>query len=77
MQKHVQPDESGQLPQNDLDALMELCQEIEAAFEFTTLSAMPLAMWIKSEFIPVFSLEHLDQQHLFISVLRLTYKVGV
>ena len=77
VQKHVAPDPAtGQLPQTDLDNLMGLCQELQAALEFQTLSAMPAAMWVKTEFIPVYSFEHLDAQHIFTSVLRLTYKVG-
>ena len=77
VQQHIPPDsDTGQVPQGTVDNLMSLCQEIQAAFEFQALSAMPSAMWGKTEFIPVYSFEHLDVQHIFTSVIRLTYKVG-
>ena len=73
VQKHVPP---GDTQQATLDSLMGLVNDIETAFQFQRLATTPSAMWVRSEYAPIYSFEHLDVQHIFTSVLTLTFKVG-
>lgn len=70
VQQRVSLDEPG-----DLDALMELVEQIADFFRHRRLSAMPTAAWIKTEYLPVYSQEHLQQKQVFTSVLTLTFRV--
>ncbi|MBK9128183.1 MAG: hypothetical protein IPM13_10325 [Phycisphaerales bacterium] len=70
VQRKVSPD----IPA-ELDALMGLVEEIGDHLRGQSLPGMPEAAWLWLENEPVFAPEHLEQQHLFTSVLSLTYRV--
>ena len=59
----------------DLDPLLALAEEIAAHFRGRRLDSFPDALWVKSEFKPIFAPEHLDQLRTFTSVLTLTFRV--
>lgn len=59
----------------ELDALMALVQEIADFFRLRRLATYPGAVWIKTENVPVFAPEHLEEYRQFTSVLTLTFRV--
>ncbi len=59
----------------DLDPLLALAEEIAAHFRGRRLDSFPDALWVKTEFKPIFAPEHLDQLRTFTSVLTLTFRV--
>lgn len=70
VQQVVDPSDHAQL-----DALMDLVEEIADFFRLRRLSAMPAAIWIGTQNAPVYAPEHLEQMRVFTSVLMLTYRV--
>ena len=59
----------------EVDGLMKLVEEIADFFRFKRLAEFPQAMWIKTENVPVYSPEHMDQFRQFTSVVTLTFRV--
>ncbi len=59
----------------ELDPLMQLVEEIADLFRFKPLADYPAAMWLKTENVPIYSIEHMDQLRQFTSVLTITFRV--
>jgi hypothetical protein len=59
----------------ELDGLMSLVERVGDYLRLRRLSAMPTAIWSKTENAPVYSPEHLEQKQVFTSVLSVTFKV--
>lgn len=59
----------------EIDPLMQLVEEIGEFFRLRPLASVP-ATWIKTENVPIYGLEHLDQQRVFTSVLTLTFRTA-
>ena len=59
----------------EIDPLMGLVEEIGEYFREHRLSAMPNALWVRTENSPIFAPEHLDQLRQFTSVVTLTFRV--
>lgn len=59
----------------ELDGLMLLSEQIADFFRLRRLSALPEALWTKTDNVPVYSPEHLEQKQVFTSVLTLTFRV--
>ena len=70
VQKKVDPDDP-----TELDALMNLVEEIADHLRMQRLDDLPEAAWLSIENDPVFAPEHLDQQRTFTSVLTVTYRL--
>ncbi|MCP4594507.1 MAG: hypothetical protein GY842_27565 [bacterium] len=70
VQKKVNPDEL-----TEIDALMNLVEEIIDHLRGKRLDALPEAAWRAIAHEPVFAPEHLDQVRQFTSVLTVTYRV--
>jgi len=70
VQKKVNPDDLA-----ELDALVNLAQEIVDHLRMRQLDAMPYAAWLSIANDPVFAPEHLDQERAFTSVVSVTYRV--
>lgn len=70
VQKKVNPDEP-----DEIDALMNLVEEIADHLRMKRLNDAPQAAWVSIENEPAFASEHLDQQRVFTSVLTVTYRV--
>ena len=59
----------------ELDALMRLVEEIGDHLRGRPLDGFPAAVWLSLENEPVFVPEHLEKEHVFTSVLTVTYRV--
>ena len=59
----------------ELDALMSLVEEIGDHLRSRPLDGFPAAVWLSLENEPVFAPEHLEKEHVFTSVLTVTYRV--
>lgn len=59
----------------ELDGLMLLTEQIADFFRLRRLSALPQALWTKTDNVPVYSPEHLETKQVFTSVLTLTFRV--
>jgi len=59
----------------ELDPLMALVEEIADFFRLRRLTAWPEAVWIRTENVPIYAPEHLDELRQFTSVLTLTFRV--
>lgn len=59
----------------EIDPLVSLVEEIADRFQFKRLGEYPTAAWCKTENMPVYSLEHLEEMRQFTSVLTFTFKV--
>lgn len=59
----------------EIDPLMSLVEQIGGYFRGRRLKLFPAAMLIRTENLPVYSLEHLEQMRVFTSVLTLTFRV--
>ena len=59
----------------ELDALMNLVEEIADFFRTHRLSNMPNVAWVRTENVPIYLPEHVDQLRQFTSVLTLTFRV--
>jgi hypothetical protein len=69
VQRKVEP------TQGNLDALMELVEEIADHFRSEPLAGYPQARCTEVENSPVYAPEHLDEFRQFTSVLTLTFRV--
>jgi hypothetical protein len=67
--------EVGTIDQVQIDALLDLVEEIADAFRFERLSGYRDAAWVSVTNEPVVAAEHLDQHRQFTSLLTLTYRV--
>jgi hypothetical protein len=70
VQKKVSPTDPA-----ELDGLMLLTEQIADFFRLRRLAALPEALWTKTDNVPVYSPEHLEQKQVFTSVLTLTFRV--
>jgi hypothetical protein len=70
VQKKVSPTDAA-----ELDSLVLLTEQIADFFRLRRLSALPEALWTKTDNLPVYSPEHLEQKQVFTSVLTLTFRV--
>jgi hypothetical protein len=70
VQKKVSPTDG-----MELDGLMTLVERIADYFRLRRLTAMPEALWTKTDNVPVYSPEHLETRQVFTSVLTLTFRV--
>ena len=70
VQKKVDVDNLG-----ELDALMDLVEELVDHLRRNRLEELPEAAWLSIEHEPVFAPEHLNQERVFTSVLTVTYRV--
>ncbi len=59
----------------DLDPLLALAEEIAAHFQGKRLASLPEAVWMKTEFKPIYAPEHIEQLRTFTSVLTLAFRV--
>lgn len=59
----------------EIDGLLALVEEISEFLRGRPLAAWERACWVKTENVPVYSAEHLDQFRQFTSVLTVTYRV--
>jgi hypothetical protein len=60
----------------ELDALVALVEEVADFFRLRRLAAYPAAVWVKTENVPVYAPEHMDELRQFTSVLTLTFRVA-
>jgi hypothetical protein len=60
---------------SELDGLVELVEQIADHLRQKRLDDAPEAAFVSIANEPVFAPEHLDQQHVFTSVLTVTYRV--
>lgn len=58
-----------------LDPLMAVVEEIADHMRFKRLASLPEAIWVKTENVPIYAPEHLEQHRVFTSVLTLTYRI--
>jgi hypothetical protein len=70
IQQKVNPDDVA-----ELDALVNLTQEVVDHLRMRRLESMPYAAWMSIANDPVFAPEHLDQERAFTSVVSVTYRV--
>lgn len=61
--------------QTEIEALLDMVEEIADAFRFERLSGYRDAAWVSVTNEPVVAAEHLDQHRQFTSLLTLTYRV--
>jgi len=59
----------------EIDALMALAEQIGDFFRTHRLAGAPDASWVRTENVPIYSPEHLDQLRQFTSVLTVTFRV--
>ena len=59
----------------ELNGLMLLTEQIADFFRLRRLTALPEALWTKTDNVPVYSPEHLETKQVFTSVLTLTFRV--
>jgi len=59
----------------EIDPLVSLVEEIADRFQFRRLGDYPTAAWSKTENVPVYAVEHLEEFRQFTSVLTFTFKV--
>jgi hypothetical protein len=59
----------------ELDPLMALVEEIADFFRLRRLAAYPDAVWVRTDNVPVYAPEHLEEFRQFTSVLTLTFRV--
>ena len=59
----------------EVDALLDLVQEIADHLRLTRLDDYPSAAWLSIEHEPVVASEHLDQNRQLTSILTVTYRV--
>lgn len=59
----------------DIDAMMSLVNEIADHMRLKRLGRSPTAAWVRTEYEPIYSQEHLDQLGQFTSVLTFTFRV--
>jgi len=71
IQKKIGPDEGDA----EIDALVDLAEEIADHLRMKRLEGFPQAVWISVEHEPVVAAEHLEQQRALTSILTVTYRV--
>lgn len=59
----------------ELDALVDLVEEIIDHFRARRLDSFPAAAWLKTEVAALYAPEHMTEMRQFTSVLTLTYRV--
>ena len=59
----------------ELDPLMSLVEEIADFFRLRRLAAYPDAVWVRTDNVPVYAPEHMEEYRQFTSVLTLTFRV--
>ncbi len=59
----------------DLDPLLILAEEIAEHFRGKRLDSFPDAVWVKTEFKPIYAPEHIEQLRTFTSVVTLTFRM--
>jgi hypothetical protein len=59
----------------EIDALLQLADELASFFRFKTLPGPLGACWIKTEHSALYSPEHVEQMRQFTSVFTLTFRV--
>jgi len=59
----------------ELDVLMALVEEIADFFRLRRLATYPDAVWVRTDNVPVYAPEHLEEFRQFTSVLTLTFRV--
>jgi hypothetical protein len=72
VQKKVTPPPEGAA---ELDGLMTLVEQIGDYLRLRRLTALPGALWTKTDNVPVYAPEHLEQKQVFTSVLTFTFRV--
>ena len=70
VQKKLATTEAG-----EIDALMALVERIGDFLRQRRLAGAPDAAWVRTENVPVYSVEHLGELRQFTSVLTVTYRV--
>jgi len=60
----------------ELDPLMSLVEEIADFFRLRRLTSYPDAIWVRTDNVPVYAPEHLEEFRQFTSVLSLTFRVA-
>lgn len=60
---------------DDIDTLLGLVQELADQFRFKRLTDYADAVWLKTENVPLYSPEHLEQLRQFTSVLTITFRI--
>lgn len=70
VQKRVDPNDPA-----EIDALLDLVEQIGDHLRLKRLGTMPEAQWLSSEHDPVLAAEHLERLSVFTSVLTLTYRL--
>jgi len=60
----------------ELDPLMTLVEEIADFFRLRRLTSYPDAVWVRTDNVPVYAPEHLEEFRQFTSVLTLTFRVA-
>ena len=59
----------------ELDPLMSLVEEIADFFRLRRLTSYTAAIWVRTDNVPVYAPEHLEEFRQFTSVLTLTFRV--
>lgn len=59
----------------EIDPLMDLVEQLADHFRLRRLEEFVEAVWVRTENVPIYSVEHLEQHRVFTSVLSLTYRV--
>jgi hypothetical protein len=72
VQKKVTPPPEGAA---ELDGLMTLVEQIADYLRLRRLTALPGALWTKTDNVPVYSPDHLETKQVFTSVLTFTFRV--
>jgi hypothetical protein len=70
VQKKVDPADTA-----EMDGLMALVEKLGDFFRLRRLTALPTALWTKTENVPIYAPEHLETKQVFTSVLTLTFRV--
>jgi hypothetical protein len=70
VQQKVDPNDGPQM-----DVLMALVEKLGDFFRLRRLTALPTALWTKTENVPIYSPEHLETKQVFTSVLTFTFRV--
>lgn len=71
IQKKIDPHEGDA----EIDALVDLAEEIADHLRMKRLEGFPEAVWLSIEHEPVVAPEHLEQQRALTSILTVTYRV--
>ena len=75
VQKRFDGAEGAKPPDAQADALMALVEEIGDFFRLRRLTACPAAVWVRTDNVPVYAPEHIEEFGQFTSVLTLTFRM--